>query len=101
MILQGRVLDQYSVNAVSSVFRNHSARSFCLERAVLKVQVTIEQLSDFATGGWFLILFNARKMCSLGHFGICRDQDDRQIGKPLLDIVSHGFRVRAVAAPLV
>src|ERR1039458_10210235 len=26
---------------------------FCLERAVLNVQVTIEQLGDFASGAWF------------------------------------------------
>src|SRR5208282_192868 len=26
---------------------------FCLERALLKVQVAIEQLADFASGAWF------------------------------------------------
>jgi hypothetical protein len=34
----------------SNMFQN-SRQVFCLERAVLKVQITIEQVGDFASGG--------------------------------------------------
>src|ERR1019366_5393014 len=40
---------QRCVLGVSQPLRN----VFCLERAVLEVQVTIEQLGDFASSAWF------------------------------------------------
>jgi len=62
---RGRVLDQYSVNAVSLVFRNHSATSFAWKGRSSRSRSRLSNsvISSAVLG--FLILFNARKMCSL------------------------------------
>ena len=62
---RGRALDQYSVNAVSSVFRNHSATSLVWKGRSSRSssQLSNSVISSAVLG--FLILFNARKMCSL------------------------------------
>jgi hypothetical protein len=62
---RGRVLDQYSVNAASSVFRNHSPTSLAwTERSPgSRSRLSNSVISPAVLG--FLILFNARKMCSL------------------------------------
>ena len=62
---RGRVLDQYSVNAVSSVLRNHSATSFAWKgrSSRSKSRLSNSVISPAVLG--FLILFNARTMCSL------------------------------------
>ena len=62
---RGRALDQYSVNAVSSALRNHSATSLASKgrspRSRLRLSKSV--ISTAVLG--FLILFNACKMCSL------------------------------------
>jgi hypothetical protein len=62
---RGRAFDQHGVNEVSSVFRKHSATSFCWKRQapLLKVTIVTPVITPAVLG--FLILFNARKMCSL------------------------------------
>ena len=62
---RGRALDQYSVNAVYSVFRNHSATSLVWKGRSSRSssQLSNSVISSAVLG--FLILFNARKMCSL------------------------------------
>ncbi len=62
---RGRSLDQYRVNTVSSRFRKHAATSFAWKgrssRSRLRLSNSV--ISPAVLG--FLILFNARKMCSL------------------------------------
>jgi len=62
---RGRDLDQYRVSAVSSVFRNHSATSFVWKgrSSTSRSRLSNSVISPAVLG--FLILFNARKMCSL------------------------------------
>jgi len=62
---RGRALDQYSVNAVSSVFRNHSATSFAWKGLSSRSRSRLSNsvISPAVLG--LLILFNARTMCSL------------------------------------
>ena len=62
---RGRVLDQYSVNVVSSVFRNQSATSLAWKgrSSRSKSRLSNSVISPGVLG--LLILFNARKMCSL------------------------------------
>ena len=62
---RGRALDQYSLNAVSSPFRSHSATSFSWKG---RSPCSRSRLSNSVTSPavlGFLILFNAREMCSL------------------------------------
>src|ERR1035441_5530150 len=62
---RGRALDQYSVNAVSSVFRNHSATSFAWKGLSSRSRSRLSNsvISPAVLG--FLILFNARKITEL------------------------------------
>ena len=62
--LRGRVLDQYSVSAVFSVFRNHSATSLVWKgrSSGSRSRLSNSVISSAVLG--FLILFSARKMCS-------------------------------------
>ena len=62
---RGRALDQYSVNAALSVLRNHSATSFAWKGRSSRSssQLSKSVISSAVLG--FLILFSARKMCSL------------------------------------
>jgi hypothetical protein len=62
--LRGRVLDQYSVKAVSAVFRNHSATSFVWKggSSSSRSRLSNSVISSAVLG--FLILFNAREMRS-------------------------------------
>ena len=62
---RGRTRDQYSVNATSSVFRNHSATSFAWKGPSSRSRSPLSNsvISPAVLG--LLILFNARKMCSL------------------------------------
>ena len=62
---RGRDLDQYRVNAVSSVFRNHSATSFVWKGRSSRSRSRLSNSVISPTVLGFLILFNARKMCSL------------------------------------
>jgi hypothetical protein len=62
---RGRAFDQHSVNEVSSLFRKHSATSFCRKgRSPCSRSRLCNPVITPAVLG-FLILFNARKMCSL------------------------------------
>src|SRR5208282_5438894 len=70
-----RALDQYRVNAVSPVFRNHSATSFVWKgrSSISRSRLSNSVISSAVLG--FLIWFNAREMCSSRRrleFGIFR-----------------------------
>jgi len=62
---RGRAFDQYNVNVVSSAFRNHSATSFAWKGRShgSRSRLSKSVISSAVLG--FLILFNARNMCSL------------------------------------
>ena len=62
---RGRALDQYSVNAVSSVFRNHSATSFAWKGRSSRSRSRFSNSAISPAVLGFLILFNAREMWSL------------------------------------
>src|ERR1039457_6555779 len=61
---RGGAREEYSVNAVSSVFRNRSVTSFPWKRLSSRSRSRLSNsvISPAVLG--FLILFNARKMCS-------------------------------------
>ena len=85
---RGRAFYQYSVSAVSSAFRNHSATSFSRKgrSPCSRSRFSKSVISPAVLG--FLILFNAREMCSprrraeLGVFFIGKEdfQGNRQCG---------------------
>jgi hypothetical protein len=88
---RGRVLDQYSVNAVSSLFRSHSAMSLSWKARspCSRSRLSNSVISPAVLG--FLILFNAREMCSprrrfeFGIFFIWEGEFSRQPPLPGLE----------------